>query len=381
MDSKDSFFSVDARDKESKARLGTLRFLRDGIESVVKTPVFMPVGTHGVVRMQRFEDLRKLDIKILLANTYHLLVRLGEEFLQKRGGLRAFNGWDRMVLTDSGGFQIFCQPTERKITEHGAEFRNYINGDKIVLSPERSIAMQRAIGSDIMMVLDECVASTVDHQTAKLAMERTHRWAKRCLDAERDSAKQKLFGIVQGACFSDLRRESAKVLTDLNFDGYAVGGLAVGESYQERCDFTEISAESLPYDKPRYLMGVGTPSDIVEAVSRGIDMFDCILPTALGQQGLVFISEGKVDLRKSFFKDQDIALDPTCVCYACKNYSRAFLHYMVKAKEHIVRQLLGLHNLTFYEKFMGEIKQRILTGGLNALLIESREKWRLSVKN
>ena len=333
------------------------------------------------MRMQRFEDLRNLDVKILLANTYHLLVRLGEEFLLKRGGLRNFNGWDRMILTDSGGFQIFCQPTERKIKEEGAEFRNYINGSKIMLTPERSIEMQKAIGSDVMMVLDECVSSTVDHDVAKTAMQRTHRWAKRCLEVERDMLKQKLFGIVQGACFKDLRQESARVLVNLDFDGYAVGGLAVGESYQERCDFTEIVTEFLPKNKPRYLMGVGTPSDIIEAVMRGIDMFDCILPTALGQQGLVFVSEGKVDLRKSTFKDQDIPLDVHCTCYACRHYSRSFLHYLVRSKEHIVRQLLGLHNLTFYEQFMHKIRFKIKNGGLANLAIEAREKWRLSLKN
>ena len=274
--------------KHSRARATTFRTLHGQIE----TPIFMPVGTQATVRAQNRNTLAKTGAQILLANTYHLLLRPGQEVFEKMGGIHRFMKWDRSVLTDSGGFQVFSLPHARKMTEEGASFRSYVDGAVILLSPERSISMQRAIGSDIMMAMDQCIPSTAERTEAEAAMHLTHRWAKRSLAARGDSA-QSLFGIVQGACFEDLRKQSADFLTELPFDGFAIGGLAVGESKAMREDFTELSAAMLPTHLPRYLMGVGTPIDLLEAVHRGVDMFDCIMPTALAQQGVSFTFQGK----------------------------------------------------------------------------------------
>ncbi len=269
-------FQLEATVAGSRARAARFRTRHNE----VLTPTFMPVGTHASVRGQRREDILESGAQVLLANTYHLLLRPGPELFDKIGGIHAFMNWPRSVLTDSGGFQIFSLPNSRNMHEDGAEFRSYVDNSTIHLSPERSIAMQKSIGSDIMMVLDQCVPSTVDRVIARHAMELTHRWAQRSLNARGDSP-QALFGIVQGACYTDLRIESARAITQLPFDGFAIGGLAVGESAAEREDCTATVTDCLPVDRPRYLMGVGTTRDLLEAVHRGVDMFDCILPTAL----------------------------------------------------------------------------------------------------
>ncbi len=327
----------------------------------VLTPIFMPVGTQATVKGVRAEELEASGAKILLANTYHLLLRPGPDVFRKLGGIQKFMGWSGAVLTDSGGFQIFSLPNERNMTEDGASFRSYVDGDKILLSPEVSIETQKAIGSDIMMVLDECVPSTVDHAVAKLAMERTHRWAVRSLAARGDSP-QALFGIVQGACYKDLRKESAKFLTDQPFDGFAIGGLAVGESKAEREDFTAITTDFLPEDRPRYLMGVGTPIDLLEAVHRGVDMFDCIMPSSLAQQGTAFTHKGLMRFRRSVYKFEDKPLDANCSCETCQKYSRAYIHHLVKAKEGLGWHLLARHNLHFYQELMRQMRGHILAG-------------------
>lgn len=325
----------------------------------VKTPIFMPVGTQATVRTLNVETLKTAGSHVLLANTYHLLLRPGAEVFRKLGGIHKFMNWDRPVLTDSGGFQIFSLPNARKMTEEGAVFRSYVDGENILLSPESSIEMQKAIGSDIMMVLDECVPSTVDFLRAKSAMEITHRWAKRSLKARGESS-QSMFGIVQGACFPELRKESAKVLTDMPFDGYAIGGLAVGETKAERNDFCELSASLLPQDLPRYLMGVGTPLDLLEAVHRGVDMFDCTIPVELAQRGVAFTSAGKFQIHRSIYKFLDEALDENCGCRCCKHYSKAYLHHLIKAGEILGWQLIAEHNLTYYHKLMQDMRQSIL---------------------
>jgi len=321
----------------------------------------MPVGTHASVRSQRREDLLDCGVQVLLANTYHLLLRPGVEVFAKFGGIHGFTNWPRSVLTDSGGFQIFCQPESRVMQEEGAAFKSYLDGSTINLSPERSIATQKIIGADIMMVLDQCVASTVDKETARLAMELTHRWAQRSLDARGDAA-QALFGIVQGACYPDLRVASARAITQLPFDGFAIGGLAVGESASEREDCTAIVTELLPPDRPRYLMGVGTPLDLLEAVHRGIDMFDCILPTSMGQQGLAFTSVGRRDLRRARYIDMEGPLDPACTCYTCKTYSLAYLFHINRVHESQSWQLLSLHNIHFYMQLTRTMRENILAG-------------------
>ncbi|TGN17587.1 tRNA guanosine(34) transglycosylase Tgt [Leptospira idonii] len=349
-------FILEKEASGSKARAARFTTLH----GEVKTPIFMPVGTQATVKSQTVETLKAAGSNVLLANTYHLLLRPGPEVFQKLGGIHKFMNWDRPVLTDSGGFQIFSLPNARKMTEEGAVFRSYVNGQNVLLSPEISIGMQKAIGSDIMMVLDECVPSTVEYSKAKSAMEVTHRWAKRSLDARGDSP-QSMFGIVQGACFPDLRKRSAEVLTQLPFDGFAIGGLAVGETKEERNDFCELSASLLPRNLPRYLMGVGTPLDLLEAVHRGVDMFDCTIPTELAQRGVAFTSKGKLQIHRTVYKFEDQILDPDCDCPCCCSYSRAYLHHLTKTEEVLGWHLLGIHNLYFYHKLMKDMREEILS--------------------
>jgi len=296
---------------------------------------------------------------MLLANTYHLLLRPGPSVFEKLGGIHKMCNWSGSVLTDSGGFQIFSLPHERSMSEEGATFKSYVDGTMIHLSPEISIATQKSIGSDIMMVLDQCIPSTADHTAARNAMDLTHRWAKRSLQTRGDSL-QSMFAIVQGACFQNLRRISADTLTQMPFDGFAIGGLAVGESKAEREDMTEWTAELLPKHLPRYLMGVGTPSDLLEAVHRGVDMFDCILPNSLAQQGVAFTSQGRLELRRGVYKLSDQVLDAGCSCVTCRDYSRGYLHHLVKTKEILGWQLIGEHNLYFYHQLMNEMREHIL---------------------
>lgn len=319
----------------------------------------MPVGTQATVKAQTFETLHDSGSQILLANTYHLLLRPGPEVFQKFGGIHNFMVWNKSVLTDSGGYQIFSLPNSRSIEEEGAEFRSYVDGKKILLSPEVSIATQMAIGSDIMMVLDQCIPSTADEATAKRALEITQRWAVRSLKARGDSP-QSMFAIVQGALYPELRKQSAEGLTQLPFDGFAIGGLAVGEEKQEREDTCEIAAALLPEDKPRYLMGVGTPLDLLEAVHRGVDMFDCIIPNKVAQFGTAFTSRGLLQLRRSVYKFSEEKIDPRCACPVCQKYTRGYLHHLTKTREPLGWTLLGQHNIAFYHQMMREIRQSIL---------------------
>jgi queuine tRNA-ribosyltransferase len=348
-------FQLEKTATGSRARATRFRTLHNE----VLTPTFMPVGTHAAVRAQRREDLIEANAQVLLANTYHLLLRPGTEIFKQFGGIHKFMNWPRSVLTDSGGFQIFCLPNSRVMKEDGAYFKSYVDHSTICLSPELSISTQKAIGSDIMMVLDQCVPSTVDRSIATEAMHLTHRWALRSLEA-RGSSPQALFGIVQGACYEDLRVESAKVITDMPFDGYAIGGLAVGESQSEREDCTAVVTDQLPKDKPRYLMGVGTTLDLLEAIHRGVDMFDCILPTSMAQQGKAFTSLGRRDLRRAFYRDKDEPLDPACQCYTCKTYSLAYLSHIHRVHESQAWQLIGLHNVHFYMDLMKLCREHIL---------------------
>ncbi len=349
--------TIDAVDPWSGARAVTIQTLHGRVE----TPIFMPVATQAVLRHSGLEVASQLDYQVLLANTYHLLLRPGTEVLQAFGGVHRFMQWDRAVLTDSGGFQIFSLPNHVSLSEDGARFRSYVDGTWIDLSPERSIEVQRIIGSDIMMVLDHCVSSTSDLPTTRRALELTTRWAKRSLAARGDS-RQALFGIVQGGCFPELRRESAEQITALGFDGYALGGLAVGETKAEREDTTEAAAKLLPASQPRYLMGVGTPSDLLEAVRRGVDMFDCILPTTLASQGVCFTSRGKIDLRRGVYRLQQQPIDPSCPCSTCARFSRSYVSHLVKAKEPVAAQLVSQHNLTFYRRLMARMREAILAG-------------------
>jgi queuine tRNA-ribosyltransferase len=374
-------FELLATTPGSRARAGRLTTAH----SVIETPVFMPVGTRGSVRTQTLAQLDKLGPRIILANTFHLMLAPGIEVFKQFGGLHAWMKWPRSILTDSGGFQIFSLSHARAMAEQGAEFRNRNNGEKILLTPERSIDMQRAIGSDIMMVLDQCIDSTSDHAAATAAMQLTHRWAARSLAARSDSP-QALFAIVQGACFTDLRRQSVDALvhmaadaaTGRHFDGFAIGGLAVGETKAEREDIAEFTAHLLPTDKPRYLMGVGTPIDLLEAVHRGVDMFDCILPTAWAQQGEVFTSRGRVSLRRGVYKFSQAPLDPECDCDACTLYTRSYLHHLTKCKEPLGWHLLSFHNLQFYLRLMQTIRTHIYAGTFAQFYASARQTLKLT---
>ena len=361
-------FQLEAQATGSKARAATFRTLH----GVVQTPLFMPVGTQATVKAQTPESLHASGSQILLANTYHLLLRPGPEVFQKLGGIHRFMDWPGSVLTDSGGYQIFSLPHSRSMTEEGAVFQSYVDGQRILLSPELSIQTQRAIGSDIMMVLDQCIPSTADEKAARAALQVTQRWAVRSLAAREDSP-QSMFGIVQGALYPHLRRESAEGLIQIDFDGFAIGGLAVGEEKNEREDVCELTAALLPQDRPRYLMGVGTPLDVLEAVHRGVDMFDCIIPTQVAKRGSCFTSRGIVELRRSVYKFSEERLDPACTCLVCAKYSRAYLHHLTKTQEPLGWQLMGQHNIHFYHQLMREIRQSILEDRFLPLYREKRE--------
>jgi len=347
-------FTIEKQAHGSRARAARFTTLH----SEVITPVFMPVGTRATVKGMTVESLLETGSQVLLANTYHLLLRPGPEVFKKIGGIHRFMNWKGSVLTDSGGFQIFSLPRSREMTEEGARFTSYVDGKTFLLTPELSIEMQKAIGSDIMMVLDQCINSTAGYDEAKSAMELTHRWALRSLAARGDS-KQSMFGIVQGACHPELRRQSAEFLREQPFDGIAIGGLAVGETHAERYEFTELVTGYLPENLPRYLMGVGTPIDILEAVHRGVDMFDCIIPSQLAHRGSVFTSHGKLQFRRTVYRFSEEPIDSECDCYACKNYSRAYVHHLVKAEEPLAWRLLTCHNIRFYHHLMAQIRDAI----------------------
>src|SRR6266850_5543815 len=348
-------FTLERESSGSKARAATFQTLH----GEVKTPIFMPVGTQATVKGQTVESLKATGARVLLTNTYHLLLRPGPEVLNKFGGIHRFMNWDGPVLTDSGGFQIFSLPHSREMNEEGARFQSYVDGKSYLLSPESSIEMQKAIGSDIMMALDQCILSTAPYARAEAATELTHRWAERCLRARGDSP-QALFGIVQGACHHDLRKKSSEFLRALPFDGLAIGGLAVGETHRERYEVTALVTEHLPQNLPRYLMGVGTPIDILESVHRGVDMFDCIIPSQLALRGVAFTSHGKLQLRRSVYKLREEPIDADCACQTCSQYSRAYLHHLVKSDEVLGWHLLGLHNLAFYHRLLREMRESIL---------------------
>jgi queuine tRNA-ribosyltransferase len=360
-------FQLQAECPGTAARAGVFETLH----GPVATPTFMPVGTRATVKAQLTETLENCGAQVLLANTYHLLLRPGPEVFERLGGIHRLMTWPRAVLTDSGGYQIFSLNRDRSMAEAGAVFKSNVDGRDLLLSPELSVATQLSIGSDILMALDQCIPSTADHAAAEEALLRTQRWAVRSLEA-RGEALPAMFGIVQGALFPDLRRRSAEGLTELPFDGFALGGLAVGESRGEREEVCEFAAPLLPRLKPRYLMGVGTPLDLLEAVHRGLDMFDCIMPTQVAQRGGAFTSRGFLQLRRGVYRYAEEGLDPACGCPTCRRYSRAYLSHLIKSKETLGWQLLGQHNLYFYQQLMRDIRASILDGSFPTLYRERR---------
>lgn len=349
--------------KESgTARRGRLTFQR----GVVETPVFMPVGTYGTVKSLTPEDLLSVGSQIILGNTFHLMLRPGTGIIQAHGDLHGFMHWEKPILTDSGGFQVWSLAELRKITEEGVSFQSPVNGDKVFLSPEDSIRIQHELGSDIIMVFDECTPYPATEEAARISMELSLRWARRSRVAHPQDHPSALFGIVQGGMYADLRLESLAGLKEIGFDGYAVGGLSVGETEAERLAVLETVRPELPKDRPRYLMGVGTPEDLVQAVARGIDMFDCVLPTRNARNGHLYTSEGVVRIRNSAYQDDTRPLDPNCDCYTCRNYSRAYIRHLDKCGEMLGPRLATLHNLHYYHSLMAAMRGAIEAGDFPA---------------
>lgn len=340
---------------------------------VVKTPVFMPVGTQGSVKSLCPEDLQNIQASIILGNTYHLYLRPGDELLADMGGLGRFMNWDRPMLTDSGGFQVFSLADLRKITPDGVEFSSHIDGSRHFFTPEKVISIQNNIGSSIMMVLDECVPYGADFNYTEKSLRLTTDWALRSRAVyPRGAGNQLLFGIVQGGFFHELRKMSAGQITDVPFDGYALGGLSVGESKDEMLDIIHYTTPLLPADKPRYLMGVGKPLDILEGINAGIDMFDCVLPTRNARNGTLYTSLGQVNIKRAQYKRDDQALDPGCDCYTCANFSRAYLRHLYMARELLSYRLNSIHNLRFFISLVSRARQAVLEGSFSTLLSEYR---------
>ena len=337
----------------------------------IETPAFMPVGTYGTVKAMTPEELEGLGAEIVLGNTFHLMLRPGHELIASLGGLHRFMHWSRPILTDSGGFQVFSLAKLRKINEEGVRFRSPIDGSEVRLTPEDSMDVQRALGSDIAMMFDDCTAWPASAEQARLSMERSMRWARRCVghyyrDGDREAAPGDLFGIVQGGMYEDLRRESLDALLELDLPGLAVGGLAVGEPEAERLRVLEALLPRMPQDRPRYLMGVGRPEDIVAAVLRGIDMFDCVMPTRHARNGHLFTSTGVINIRNAVHQRDPEPIDPACACYTCRNYSRAYLRHLDRCKEILGSRLNTIHNLHFYLELMRQLRAAIEAGNLQA---------------
>ncbi len=353
------------------ARLGRLELAHGAVD----TPAFMPVGTYGTVKAMSPAELEEIGAQIVLGNTFHLWLRPGLEVIERHGGLHRFMGWSRPILTDSGGFQVFSLSTLGKVTEEGVRFASPVNGDRLLLSPEVSMRIQRVLDSDVAMVFDECLAQPATERQTRESMELSLRWAERSKNAF-EGSKNLLFGIVQGGMFEAMRDVSAAGLRAIGFDGYAIGGLAVGEPREERARILAHTAPQLPADKPRYLMGLGTPEELVEAVGRGIDLFDCVLPTRNARNGWLFTRRGDVKIRNARYRDDARPLDESCGCYACRNFTRAYLHHLQRANEILGARLNTIHNLWYYLELMRELRSAIESGTLesvSAKLIEERE--------
>lgn len=354
-------FEILQTSARSNARLGRLTTPH----GVVETPMFMPVGTQATVKTLSQEELEQLGFRLILGNTYHLYLRPGAERIARLGGLHRFMSWSGAILTDSGGFQVFSLANLRQIDEEGVTFRSHLDGSEHRFTPEHSIRVQVLLGSDILMAFDECPPYPAAYDTVAKAVERTYRWAIRSRTAwEHSRTEGALFGIVQGGVYESLRQVSLEQITRLNFPGYAIGGVSVGEPVEAMRHITEWTAPRLPADKPRYLMGVGTPEDILHAVQAGVDMFDCVLPTRLGRHGAVFSAQGRLNLRNARYAECSEPIDPTCDCWVCRRYTLAYLHHLLRTGEMLGYRLASYHNLAFYARLMAQIRQRIRDGTL-----------------
>jgi queuine tRNA-ribosyltransferase len=367
--STDFSFHLLARD--GTARTGEVRMPR----GVIRTPAFMPVGTAATVKGMYPEQVKALGADVVLGNTYHLMLRPGAERIAQLGGLHRFMNWPHPILTDSGGFQVMSLANLRKLTEEGVTFQSHIDGSKHVLTPERSVEIQNLLGSDIVMQLDECVSLPCEDKTAEKAMHLSLRWAERCAKAFGDPAGRALFGIVQGGAVPALRVESARELAAMDLKGYAIGGLAVGEPQEIMLAMIETVEPHLPVEKPRYLMGVGTPDDIVQSVLRGVDMFDCVMPTRAGRHGQIFTRFGRMNLKNAKHADDPRPVDPQSSCPAANGYSRAYLHHLVKAEEMLGKMLLTWINLAYYQDLMAGLRGAIAAGSLADFVAQTREGW------
>lgn len=348
-------FTLEKKSSQCKARTGTI----ETNHGVIKTPVFMPVGTRATVKAMNNDELKSIGSQIILSNTYHLYLKPGQEIIRKADGLHKFMNWDRPILTDSGGFQVFSLSKTRKITEEGVQFRSHIDGSKHFISPEKSMEIQNDLGSDIMMAFDECVPYPASYEYTEDSMKRTLRWLKRCKDYHKNTDRQNLFGIIQGGMYKDLREYSAKNTIDFDLPGYAIGGLSVGEPRDLMIELLDFTTDFMPENKPRYLMGVGTPDYLFEAVEHGVDMCDCVLPTRIARNGTALTSKGKLVVKNAKYKDDFSPLDENCDCYACKNHTRAYIRHLLNADEILGARLLSIHNLRFLIKMMENIRKSI----------------------
>jgi queuine tRNA-ribosyltransferase len=356
---------------DGAARRGRLVTAHGAIE----TPVFMPCGTYGTVKAMTPAGLLEAGTQILLGNTFHLMLRPGDEVVRELGGLHRFMGWERPILTDSGGFQVWSLGELRKISETGVIFKSPVNGDRVELTPERSMAVQRNLGSDVVMVFDECTPYPATETEARASMELSLRWAARCRASYGPGERGLLFGIVQGGMYPGLRQASLAGLLDLGFDGYAIGGLSVGESKEEMDRVLMHLTPHMPTDRPRYLMGVGTPEDLVRGVELGVDMFDCVMPTRNARNGYAFTSRGTLKIRNARHKTADVALDPACDCYTCRNFPRAYLHHLDRCGEMLGSMLMTQHNLTYYHGLMARLRASVETGTFRSLVESLRRDW------
>lgn len=355
------------KNTDGLARRGTVSLAHGDIQ----TPAFMPVGTYGTVKGMLPRDIHEIGADVILGNTFHLWLRPGTEIIDSFGGLHDFIGWNKPILTDSGGFQVFSLGAMRKITEEGVKFRSPIDGSKVFLSPEKSMQIQNSLNSDIVMQFDECTPYPATPKEAQDSLELSLRWGQRCIDEHQKLGnKNALFGIVQGSMYEDLRMQSLESLVAMPFDGYAIGGLSVGEPKEEMFNVLEYLPQKMPADKPRYLMGVGKPEDIVEAVRRGVDMFDCVMPTRNARNGHYFVSTGVVKIRNSVNKTDHSPLDAECDCYTCQNFSRAYLHHLSKCKEMLAAQLATIHNLRYYQNLMAGLRNAIENNELESFIAE-----------
>jgi len=357
------FFRILKNDKHTQARLGILKT----DHGMIRTPIFMPVGTQATVKALSPNELNEIGAQIILSNTYHLYLRPGSELIRRAGGVQKFSAWHRPILTDSGGYQIFSLAGLNKITPEGLQFQSHLDGSRHFFSPEKVVDIQRDLGSDIMMVLDECAPFPCDYHYAAKAHHLTLDWAQRSQKAFADSRsrfhfQQHQFAIVQGSVFADLRRESTLRLVDMDFPGYGIGGLSVGEPKDAMYELTELCCSLLPANKPRYLMGVGKPEDLLEGVERGVDMFDCIMPTRNGRNGTAFTSHGQIVIKNAKFREQFVPLDEECDCYTCRTFTRAYLRHLFQAEELLVLRLISLHNVAFYLRLMERVRSAIRQG-------------------